>query len=482
MTKKWRYLIVYAVIFVALATYFFVFEVHKKRKETEAKEAERKVFSMNPDEIGEITILRNSGKIVLVKEGDQWRITSPLETETDRPSVLGFVNTLASLRAKKWIGHEGDLSAFGLKNPTITISAKVNQKEHRLLIGDKTPIGDGVYAMAFVDNAPVGKEPVFVIDTGVWGVLKKELYDLRKKELASFEDPQVKSIEIRWHGDKENQITIVREAQGWKLQDNPDIKVKKSRVDHIVDQIRWLRAIKFVGDSKVDPESYKPGNPIVTISLDLSNRNPLKIKFGNYVEQKQEGEAQKEPGSSVPRLEAVSSDLPFVAVVDRYILNELPHKPDDLLDRSLMTWKEDDIGKIVWRRGNDTMEFVKEGDRDSHWKWKKGSDKGYNKLSEGWKVRSVIWAANDIEYETKKEPVKSLPDKIGESVQFYDTGGKLLAELAWQEVSANQKDSSTVWVKSGDTDMIQVFTVQSSKLKNLSDRLKSLDTSQDKKS
>lgn len=482
MKRKWRSLIIYAVIFVALASYFYVFEVHKKRKETEAKEAERKVFSISVDNVSEITIVRDSGKISLVKEGDQWRISSPVETETDRPAVLGFVNTMASLRAKKWIGRESDLSAFGLQNPTITISAKADQTEHRLLIGSKTPTGDGVYAMAFVGDSPVGKEPIFVIDTGVWGVLNKGLYELRRKDLASFEDPQVKRIEIRWHGDGENPLTIVREAEGWKLPDHPDIKVKKSKVDHIVDQIRWLRALKFLGDSRVDPQSFQTDSPIVTISLELANRDPLRIQLGNYRAQKEQKEVQEDKNSSMPRLEAVSSDLPFIAVVDRYILNELPHKPDDLLDRSLMARKEDDIGKMVWRRGNETLEFVKEGDKDSEWKWKKGSDKSYKKLPEGWKVRSVIWAASDIEYETRKEPVKSFPEKIAESVQFYDTNGKLITELAWQEVSANPKDSSTVWVKNSDTDVIQVFTAPSSKLKNLSDRLKSLETYQDKKS
>lgn len=474
MTKKWRFLVAYAVIFVALATYFFIFEVYGKRKKDEAKEAERKVFNLKAEDLQEINISRGNEQVVLIKDNDRWRITVPVETDTDNPSVMGFVNTISDLRVKKWIGKESDLSPFGLQNPSITILVKkASATSYKLVVGGKTPTEDGMYAMAFLDDSPIGKEPIFIIDTGIWGVLNKGLYELRKKELVTFENPQVRKIEIQWHGSPDKSLTIVRETEDWILPDYPKIKVKKSRVDHIVDQIRWLRAHKFVENSKVDVSSFNLNDPIVTINIDLSNRDPLKIQLGEH----------KNGSESTPnRLEAFSSDLPFVTLVDRYILNELPRKPDDLQDRSLFTWKEEDIGKIVWRHLGNRIEWVKEEEKDSEWKWKKGSEKGYSKLKEGWKVRSVIWAASDIEYETTKDPVKSLPDKISDSMELYGRDGKLLAEWNWQEVGSDPKGSSTIWIKASGSDEIQVFSVPSSKLKNLVDRLKSFENTTDKKS
>ncbi|MCX7821962.1 MAG: DUF4340 domain-containing protein [Syntrophobacterales bacterium] len=479
MTRKWRFLIGYAVIFLALATYFFVFEVHKKRKETEAKESERRVFSLNVEDIREITIAKETEKILLVRENDRWRIVSPIETETDNPSVLGFVNTISDLRVKKWIGRERDLTPFGLKAPPITISVKKSSNDlYRLAIGGKTPTEDGIYAMAFLNDAPLGKEPIFVIDAGLWGVLNKGLYELRRKELTAFEAPQVEKIKIRWHGEKERALTITRDAEGWKLSDHPNIKVKKSRVDHIVDQIKWLRAQRFISNSKVDVTSFSLSNPLVDLDLTLYNRDPLKIQLGEHKDQKGSDGVQK-----IPSIEALSSDLPFVTLVDRYILNELPKKPDDLQDRSLMGWKEEEIDKIVWRRSGDILELVRDEGKDSEWKFRKNQEKGYSKLKEGWKVRSALWAASDIEYETMKEPVKSLPEKISNSVQFYGRDGKLLTEWNWwQEISSDPKDSLTLWVKTSDGDEIQVFTVPSSKFKNFVDRLKVFETKPDKKS
>jgi hypothetical protein len=82
-----------------------------------------------------------------------------------------------------------------------------------------------------------------------------------------------------------------------------------------------------------------------------------------------------------------------------------------------------------------------------------------------------------VEYETKKESVKAFPDKFAGNLKFYNRDGKLLSEWVWQDVSSNPKDSSTVWVKNGESDEIQVFTVPSSRLKNLTDRLKDLEGS-----
>jgi hypothetical protein len=474
-SNKWRLLSLYAIILVVLVSYFFVFEVYKKRKTTEAKEAEKKVFSVNAEEIREITISENSEVIALKKENDKWLIFSPVETETDGPAVLGFVNTLADLKVKKWVGQESDLSPFGLDKPAVTISAKESQKTCRLVLGSKTPTEDGIYAMAFVNDAPVGKEPVFVIDISVWGILNKGLYDLRRKELARFEDPQVKKIDIRWRDDPKTAITILRETEGWKLPDHPDIKVKKARVDHIVDQIRWLRAQSFVGNSKIDAQSFNLAKPVVDITLELSNREPLRIQLGSY--QAEPNANQQQQQQQPPRLEAFSSELPFVVLVDRYIMNELPRKPEDLLDRSLLAWKEDDIGKIFYSHDGESVEYMREEGKESEWKWKKASEKSYKKLKEGWRIRSVVWAASDVEYETKKESVKAFPDKFAGNLKFYNRDGKLLSEWVWQDVSSNPKDSSTVWVKNGESDEIQVFTVPSSRLKNLTDRLKDLEGS-----
>lgn len=485
MTKKWRFLTVYAIILIGIAAYFFVFEVYKKRKEIEAKEAERKVFSLNIDDLREITISKGTEEVSLVRDNDRWRITSPVETDTDHSAVSGFVNTLVDLRVKKWIGKEKDLSHFGLKNPLIIISAKksahsskASSDVYRLLIGEKTPAGDGTYAMAFVNDSPVGKEPLFVIDTGISGVLSKGLYELRKKELATFEDPQVKKVEIRWHGDNRS-LTIVRETEGWSIPDYPDVRVKKSKMDHIVDQIRWLRAQKFIGNSKIDATSFSLSHPIVNINLEFYNKSPLVIQLGEY---RESGGSQNNSSSTPVRLEAFSSELPFVAVVDRYILNELPHKPEELQDRSLFSWKEEEIAKITWHRGNDTIELTREEGKNSEWKLKKGTEKNYSKLKEGWKVRSVIWAASDIEYEKTKEPVKTLPEKITETLRFYDRDGHLLAEWNWQEVSTDPKDSSIIWAKKPGEDEIKVFMVPSSKLKNLAERLKALENPGSQKS
>lgn len=471
MSRKWRFLALYAIILLILATYFFVFEVYKKRKTTEAKDAEKKVFSIGSEELREINITKSSEAITLIKEGDKWRISSPIETEADDPAIAGFVNTLVDLKVKKWVGPESDLSPFGLNNPTITISAKGEQKNCRLLLGSKTPTEDGIYAMAFVNDSPAGKEPVFIIDISVWGILNKGLYDLRRKNLARFEDPQVQKIEIRWHGSSDSPVTILREAEGWKLPDYPEIKVKKSRVDNVIDQIRWLRAQSFVGTSRVDTQSFNLSKPLVDISLELYNREPLRIQLGDH--EKKGDEEKQQP----PRLEAFSSELPFVVLVDRYILNELPRKPGELQDRSLLTWKEQDIGRVVYRHDGESVEYAKEEGKESEWKWKKSSDKTYKKLKEGWRIRSVMWAASDVEYETKKESAKSFPDKTAGDLQFYSPDGKLLAEWVWQDVSSNPKDSSTLWVKVGESNEIQVFTVPSSRIKNLADRLKDLEGS-----
>ncbi len=454
---KWRSVLIYFIAFVLLGGYFYYFEVFKAKKEAKTKEEEKKIFSFSYDNVKEVRVFKSSESIFISRDQDRWIIKNPVETEADSSSIKALINVMADMKAKKWIPEEKDLSPFGLDKPSLKIEVVLSDKTYRLDVGHKNPTEDGYFARAFIDGAFLGKEPVFIFGDHLFGVLNKGLYELRKKELASFENPQVRKIKIEWHGDQRDIIEITREGEKWQSPKDPTFKVKKSKVDHILDQIRWLRAQKFL-DKEKDIE-----NPSVTLSLELSGDRVLTLKFE---------EIQKVSQEETPKsIKAISSELPFVVLVDEYAFKELPRSLASLEDRSVFSWEEGEIQKISWNLGGDEKgECIRDDKKKDNWKIARGENKDFKNMKESWRVRAFLWDVSEMEFENKFATENY--ERASRTVSFYGADDKLLAEWTWQAEDSNSASNTIkLLVKEGDG-KIQVFTVSSSKLKNLEEKIK----------
>ncbi len=457
---KWRTVIIYGVVLLALVGYFYYFEVIGERKRKEAEEAQKKVFQLMPDSITSLKLtLKDGNEIVIKKEKEKWEIEKPVKTVADQASVKGLLNVMAELEAERWIEPSGDkdYKEYGLDSPSLKIEAFSDGKKYELIFGGKNPAETAYYAKSS------SKSKIFLVDVGRWEVLNKSLFDLRRKELVDFEDDNVKAIKVSWSDG--NVVEVVKESGKWVYPSDRKIKIKKLKVENVLDQLRWLRARKFLSSEKPDLVKYKLDKPELKVVITTVDDNTTTLHEILVTKPSEKEEKSKE------FLIAYSSELPFVVRVDKDLLDEMPKTIKDLEDRSLFTWKEDDIHSFVWNKQGKSFEFTRVD--ESKWQFK-GSDKEVKEMKESWRIRSLFWELEDLEYIRKVKPSEKVPQNPFYRFIFKDNESNILGEFIWNELPERDEKEVSVWVRYGSKGDFQTVVVKASDIKGVVDKADNL--------
>ncbi len=140
---------------------------------------------------------------------------------------------------------DDNLREFGLQEPALVLRFKIGDTWRELIVGDLNPVGDAHYAKTGDSNA------VFLMARGNWSIFDKQANELRRRQLFSFDPRSVTALDINWQGGEH--ILVTKDAAGtWKSPDHADKVIKKSKVDRVLDQVHWLRAVDFLAENSQD--------------------------------------------------------------------------------------------------------------------------------------------------------------------------------------------------------------------------------------
>lgn len=108
------------------------------------------LVNLQTTDITGLDIRSSSHETALIKNGANWQLVKPVkDANVDQSKVDSLVGQLAPLNASRSVGSSNqDLSPFGLKTPSLTVSlATSGKKTTTVLIGGKNVNGDSYYAM-----------------------------------------------------------------------------------------------------------------------------------------------------------------------------------------------------------------------------------------------------------------------------------------------------------------------------------------------
>ena len=216
---------------------------------------------------------------------------------------------------------------------------------------------------------------MFLIAEGNCSVLSKGLNELRRRQLFTFQLDDVVAVNVAWHDGNTIAVELDSGGKGWRAPADPEVTIKKSKVDNIIEQIHWLRAQDFLENEPRNLPSHGLEPPFVTVSLRLKSGDGAEL----ILARKKKDEKQAA---------ALSSQLPSVVQVAATILDDLPKDLLALQDRSLLGFKPDDVKQVVWSVG-EIQGHVVQLDED-RWGRKKG-DKQPEPIKDSWHVRSLLW-------------------------------------------------------------------------------------------
>ena len=243
-----RGLLIAAILLAGLGGAAYWSEKHKKPENKPAADAAPKILTIPEDQFKQLALNKKGGDSTVLSKSDagKWQITGPKPLPADQDSVSSLVSSLSSLSSDKLVEDKAsDLSSYGLNAPSEEITVKKKDgNTQKLLLGDDTPTGNGVYAK--LENDP----RIFTVATYVKSNLDKTAKDLRDKRLLTFNSDKLTRVDLQAKG--QNVEFGKNNQNDWQILKPKPLRADGSQVEEL---IRKLKDAKM--DTSVTDEDAK---------------------------------------------------------------------------------------------------------------------------------------------------------------------------------------------------------------------------------
>jgi hypothetical protein len=243
---------------------------------TPATPAATKLISVKDADVSKIQIdKKGSEQVALAKGSDaKWEITAPRALAGDQDAITGVLSVMSGLNSERVVeDHAIDLKQYGLASPSLKVDLTTKDgKSQKLLLGDDTPTGNGVYA------AVEGDPRVFTIASYSKSSLDKTASDLRDKRLLTTNFDKVSQIDLTA---KKQTIEFGRSKDAWQV-----VKPRPLRADNfsVEDLVRRLKDAKMdlsaaEADTKKTAAAFASGTPVATAKVtDATGTQSLEVR------------------------------------------------------------------------------------------------------------------------------------------------------------------------------------------------------------
>ena len=243
-----RGLLIAAILLASLGGAAYWSEKHKKPENKPSADAAPKILTIPEDQFKQLALNKKGGDSTVLSKSDagKWQITGPKPLPADQDSVSSLVSSLSSLSSDKLVEDKAsDLSSYGLNAPSEEITVKKKDgNTQKLLLGDDTPTGSGVYAK--LENDP----RIFTVATYVKSNLDKTAKDLRDKRLLTFNSDKLTRVDLQAKG--QNVEFGKNNQNDWQILKPKPLRADGSQVEEL---IRKLKDAKM--DTSVTDEDAK---------------------------------------------------------------------------------------------------------------------------------------------------------------------------------------------------------------------------------
>lgn len=160
---------------------------------------DKSVLRFSRDGVDQVTLEpAGTPAVTLVKSGDDWRLSRPLDAAADYSSVDGIIGRLFQARMSAIASDAAepspaDLRRFGLDKPTVVVTLGAGSTRAALAIGGE---GEGSVRYARDLSRPI----VFTVESSLVDELTKAPDDLRSKDLFEFRSFTAVGLDVTAEG------------------------------------------------------------------------------------------------------------------------------------------------------------------------------------------------------------------------------------------------------------------------------------------
>ncbi len=371
--NKWITPLILLVIFIGLAVYVFKFERGEAPKE-------KQVFRFRKEDVTRLQIKYDETTLVCSKSGDEWKINQPIQTYGSKDEIERLIERIATLQAQRFISKQVKLSDAdtGLDKPKVEISLwlKGRSQPETLSFGGETPISSNVYARRGSNGT------IFTVYSSLPDTFKKKPEDLRDKKILAFDKDNIEKLQLAYAN---RQIVAEKQKAGdkneWRLVQPIQAKADSGSVNDVLFNLQGYEVKNWVETKPTDLSKYGLDKPQITVTLTAKDGKQETLTLGKKKAGTDEVFARNPARGEVVTLAAKA-------------LDELTKQPFDLQDKSLLSFKRDDIDEVEVARGRTKIVCTKSGKGvDAKWKIILPEEAEADK----WKVDDILWDMEDLE-------------------------------------------------------------------------------------
>jgi len=378
---------------------------------------DKTVLAVDQNQVKRVEVHQGEQVIAAESEGDKgWKMVAPLEAKADKTKVNDLISAINGAKVKEFLEEAPqDLAKYGLNPPRwrLTFFIGDDRAEKSLLLGNEDTAKSGL-------NAKRGTmDPVFLVETTLLEKLPKEASDWRDRALMAFKRDDVERVAIR-DGDSTVEVACVEHCgkipdDRWQLKQPLEARADAVKVRTLLRNIEELKAKAFITENATDLGPYGLDHPAAQIHIWLKDKaEPVTLLVGGE-DADTSGRYLKFPERSA------------VYLIDAKDSADLVKTAPELRDLKLLALKARDIRKIEVTQPDVTV--VLEGDGETWTQVQPTKTK-----VEGFKVRSLLWKLEDLEFKEEWPATAVAPDAHGleqpaTTVTLWGQGGKKLETL-----------------------------------------------------
>jgi hypothetical protein len=335
-------LIVAVVVLGGLTGTLYWSNHHKPAESTEASaDTPPKILAVKEADISRFDLRRNGADQVAGERNSsgQWRITSPTSLPADQSAVSSLLGTFSSLNSQRLVEEKAsNLASYGLGAPKLEFDLfEKDNKTQRLLLGDDTPTGNGIYAK--LD----GDARIFIMPSFDKTSIDKTANDLRDKRLLTLDPDKISQVDLVA---KKQEIAFGRNKNEWQIVKPRPLRADGSQVDEMVRALTDAKMeLNVLDDPKKIASSFASATPVATAKLTAESGT-------------QELQVRKNKDDYYAKSSAVGGTYKVASTLGQALDKNL----DDFRNKKLFDLGSDDPNKIEIRDGTKSYFLTRNGE------------------------------------------------------------------------------------------------------------------------
>ncbi len=351
--------LIWGMILLLLAVFVYYYEVKGGRERQKTAEAAKHIFTFEEPDINKLELQYADTHIQCIKaDTGAWRLVKPVDSAGDSKAIQGVIATLKeAIIERKLDVSDQTPAAYGLDNPQLKLVIASKDKEYKLLLGNRNPMGNLMYAKREADSQ------LFLLNPGLLDSFKRDVFELRDKRVISVPEVEVTQIELDY---PERKLILTNDVQaGWQISYPDKLKADPDEVSSLIRQINSLRVKEFIAEKTDKPAAFGLAKPTLSLTV-TAGKDQLqrRLLIGRRDKEKQGIYARR-------------GERPQIMLLDTKVTTKLTKEIFDLRERRILKFDTVWVNELELDYPERALQLKKEGGDWQLVKPEKAPAKGY---------------------------------------------------------------------------------------------------------